>query len=266
MANTEIRDTGGGIVLVKDKEGMVMEELAKQRKESVIIVPNLCQVHFTNLQDAVCQYIKNGPAAVMGCVAWFTNRAIIETLFNVPSRVAIQREDWMRYETRQNDQMSSVRYKRDQLERLGKMPVVPLNQVYQNDPLPVPKELASQYQDWSVRCVGHLNAPGGGDKKNRPLMHHKFLVFYLQHPVTGILEPYAVITGSANMTANMTSSIENMIYIEDRQVALRYHREFQFIYGLSVPVQMIDEGSNQPSSTFVFDCSIIPRTSPYFQT
>ena len=263
MANVEIRDTGGGIALVNDQGGIVMDELAKERQSGVNVIASLCCVHFTNLEQTVCDYIGRAEA-VMGCVAWFTNPAIMTKLSHVPSRIAIQREDWMRYESGRNETFSSARYKRNQLDRLKSMPVVPLDQVYQNDPLPMPKETAQGFEDWSVRCVGHVSAPGGGDKRNRPLMHHKFLVFYNRNVRTGRLEPRSVVTGSANMTSNMTSSIENMIYVEDSQVALRYHREFQFIYGLSVPVKMVEQGGEGPCSTFLFDCSVIPRVSPHF--
>ena len=241
---------------------LVANELDKQRKDTIVILPGFCTVHFTDLESVVCSYIDKA-AAVTGCVAWFTNAKIMDAVARVPSRIAVQREEWLRYERLDGDAVHQSMYKRAQLERLANMSILPLCDLYQNDPLPLPQETRPEFEDRSIRCVGHIATPGS-DKENRALMHHKFLVFYRHSGGCGQLEPFAVLNGSANMTKNMTNSIENMVYLEDREIAKRFHHEFLFIYGLSVPMKMEDRRGVEPVPTLVFDCSQIPRRSSYF--
>lgn len=262
-ANKEIVQTGGGLILLNDTQELVQKDIVEMRSKVFSSMPGFCSVHFTNIAKTICGYIEKA-SAVTGCVAWFTNPEILEKLAEIPSRIAIQREDFMRYEKKNNETFYQAKYRKEQLERLTRMKTIPLADLYKNDPLPIPTETRPEFQDLSVRCVGHLEGPGG-DKKGRCLMHHKFLVFYNYNQRTNRLEPFAVITGSANLSMNMSASIENIVYIEDSEVALRYHQEFMFVYGLSVPVLMVDDNpGNKPCSTFQFDCSTIPRRSSYF--
>lgn len=53
----------------------------------------------------------------------------------------------------------------------------------------------------------------------RPRCHSKFLVFY-----SGTT-PTHVVTGSFNLTANSSKSIENIVIIRDRAIARFYHDE-----------------------------------------
>jgi phosphatidylserine/phosphatidylglycerophosphate/cardiolipin synthase-like enzyme len=55
------------------------------------------------------------------------------------------------------------------------------------------------------------------------LMHNKFIVL-LRDEI-----PYAVITGSYNYTTKANTNRENIVYIEDSEVASSYSREFRSI-------------------------------------
>ena len=80
--------------------------------------------------------------------------------------------------------------------------------------------------DISVRCVGHLK-----DKNEfaMPRMHHKFMVF-CKSIENGTdfwnVKPYAVWTGSFNMTDNATKSNENGLFIKNQEIAQSYFMEW----------------------------------------
>jgi len=250
-ANQEIAKTGGRLVLLNDVDRIVETEVDKQREHlGRFRHCTMIESFLTDLEFYTCEKIKQADA-VTACVAWFTNRKIIETLANIPCRVAVQKEDWLRKDGNLSwtDQQKRERYKR--------MKKIPLEELYRQDPLPLPVETCTEYEDEAVRCVGHAQDILG-TREGRSLMHHKFYVFYRRYP-NNVLVPYAVMTGSANSTANMTNSVENMLYLECPELARRYHYEFLYIYGLSVPSQ---SASSNP--TFVFDCAQIPRYSSYF--
>lgn len=250
-ANQEIAKTGGKIVLINDEDGVVDKEIDQARtKPNVFQFCGRIESFMTDLEFYVREKIQQADA-VTACVAWFTNRNIIEVFGKIPCRVAVQREDWLRSDGGTwNEQQKRERYKR--------MKTIPLHELYKNDPLPVPDETAPEYEDEAVRCVGHSHDTSSGPREGRSLMHHKFYVFYHRY-MNGMLVPYAVMTGSANSTANMTNSVENMLYVECPELAKRYHQEFLYIYGLSSPSQ-----STTSNPTFVFNCAKIPRRSPYF--
>ena len=72
---------------------------------------------------------------------------------------------------------------------------------------------------------------GGGRGRNRPIMHHKFLVGL---DVNG--SPRWVITGSFNMTAHAIRNRENIVPLYDPTALAAYLAEFQTIWDESNPV------------------------------
>lgn len=73
-------------------------------------------------------------------------------------------------------------------------------------------------------------------------MHNKFLVFARSNPEWPKTDsappviPYAVWTGSFNVTANATRSFENAVVIRDETVSAAYLKEFGQILALSEPL------------------------------
>ncbi|HEY9640318.1 MAG TPA: hypothetical protein V6C57_07530 [Coleofasciculaceae cyanobacterium] len=51
-----------------------------------------------------------------------------------------------------------------------------------------------------------------------------------------VIEPYAVWTGSFNMSENATKSLENAVYIQDKAIARAYYNEWAQIEALSEPL------------------------------
>lgn len=72
-----------------------------------------------------------------------------------------------------------------------------------------------------------------------PRMHNKFVIFceviegkedYQWYP---IVKPYAVWTGSFNVTKNATASFENALYITEPTIVNAYYQEWAQITALS---------------------------------
>lgn len=61
--------------------------------------------------------------------------------------------------------------------------------------------------------------------ENTSRLHHKFIVLEREVADYGI-QPYAVITGSYNFTRGAERNLENIVYIEDAEVARTYAKEF----------------------------------------
>ena len=103
-----------------------------------------------------------------------------------------------------------------------------------------------------VRCVGNYNS----DKKPAmPRMHNKFLIFCSAEVERLLIPadseyssgppfeeefvrfvPYAVWTGSFNLTFNAANSLENAVYITNEDVVDAYFKEWQQILALSEPL------------------------------
>jgi phosphatidylserine/phosphatidylglycerophosphate/cardiolipin synthase-like enzyme len=67
-------------------------------------------------------------------------------------------------------------------------------------------------------------------------MHHKFLVFCrysINEELAWPYIPYAVWTGSFNITKNGSRSLENAVYIQHPEVAMHYFFEWQQILEVS---------------------------------
>lgn len=76
-------------------------------------------------------------------------------------------------------------------------------------------------------------------------MHNKFLVFakLLDRGNTESIEPYAVWTGSFNLTLNATQSLENALLLEDPVIVEAYFEEFGQIMALSEPLDWTTDWS-----------------------
>jgi phosphatidylserine/phosphatidylglycerophosphate/cardiolipin synthase-like enzyme len=69
---------------------------------------------------------------------------------------------------------------------------------------------------------------GCGRGRKASLMHHKFLIGMNEKQI-----PIWVSTGSFNLTESATSNIENMMIIENKEIAKAFLEEFQRLYPLA---------------------------------
>jgi len=80
---------------------------------------------------------------------------------------------------------------------------------------------------------GAVRVVGGGSGWHKSLMHHKFLVGL---DTNGI--PIWVTNGSFNMTENATTNLENLMIMEDAEVAKCYFDEFKRVHALSTELKL----------------------------
>lgn len=200
------------------------------------VVTEEVTVFMRNLEDRLIEQIQQADA-VFGAVAWLTNKRILKALAEKPSvHIIVQKEDFLRPDTahedfdRQDwaeDLRQAYGALKSDLERgefeglLGRMS-------FAGDPDIQP-----------VRCVGNHNA----DKAPAfPRMHNKFMVFAKLLPDEtrddGVMkiEPYAVWTGSFNMTEHSVMSLENAVLMRNPAIVGAYYKEFQLIAAMSEPL------------------------------
>jgi hypothetical protein len=183
-------------------------------------------VLFDGLIDRLCEEIKRWPA-VVGCMAWLTNRAVLEALATREEVcILMQKEDWLRPD--------SAGWSKQQLRAL-------LDKVKGGS-------------RWTFCSRGYCVA--GDDSlppfmccgvhqtnKTPPRMHHKFFAFgdFEIHVGEGgweqrIFKPRVAWTGSLNATENGARSIENAAIIRDEVIASAYHREWETLLGIAEPL------------------------------
>lgn len=185
---------------------------------------------FKNLNEKVIEKIQKADA-VVGCVAWLTDKAILRSLSQLKNGVSIliQKEDFLR-----PDLNTANNYIEELRELYSQLNSVDPNKDGQFE------EISAEYGepgncsiDLAIRCVGYAKEPG---EATLPRMHHKFLVFCRYDEGTESfwnLIPYAVWTGSYNMTRNGTKSLENAIYIENDTIANSYFHEWYNVLMIS---------------------------------
>lgn len=181
--------------------------------------------HFDSLEENLIRYI-NESDVIVGCVAWLTNKNIINALSNKVVQIVIQKEDFLRPDlTKRKDWTIHLKKLYGSLGTIERHDFV--------DGLSTSGCPTSE----AVRCVGNYNI----DKKIAfPRMHNKFIVFCKNKDPNNDLNnhiiPYAVWTGSFNFTDNSTYSIENALFIQDKKISTRYYQEWEWIFSLSEPL------------------------------
>jgi hypothetical protein len=185
---------------------------------------------FNDLARECSNFIRSAHA-VVGCVAWLTNREILASLATRPSLLIVQKEDFLRPDLVDGDRAPVD--PADLRRRYARIPVL--------KPYAVPGLRTISYATgWdsqgAVRCMG-TKPPG---QHTWPRMHHKFLIALRAESdpdgKSGDLDPVAVWTGSFNPTANGLRSLENVVIIQDRFIASRYFDEFCWVTALSEPL------------------------------
>ncbi|WIE80878.1 phospholipase D-like domain-containing protein [Curtobacterium sp. MCSS17_016] len=174
-------------------------------------------MHFTGITDKLLDFIR-GSDAIVGCVAWVTNRDVIGALAERPVALIVNKE----YALRSTDRKVHSQRQRQNLSELrGGLR-------RQDFPAPLRDIPTGPDSIEPVRCVGHITRGTAG---NTPLMHSKFIV-RLQRG-----KPVAVWTGSFNFTVNAASNVENVVEIHDKVIAQAYLDEFARIAALSEPLE-----------------------------
>jgi hypothetical protein len=182
------------------------------------------EVLFRNLTEKLIEQI-NAADAVFGCVAWLTSIPVLEALATKKAvGIIVQKEDFLRPDS------GDWRQKR-QREAYAKLPRFIRYSLSQTGHY----DYAGSPESDAVRCVGAHNT---AKSAAFPRMHNKFLVFCRAimvdaEPTYDTYKPYAVWTGSFNLTYNASNSLENAILIRDEKISTAFLDEFGLIFGLS---------------------------------
>ena len=188
-------------------------------------------VYFRDIEENLLAHLKKADA-VFGAVAWLTSYSILDALAEVENvSLIVQKEDFLR-----PDIGSSSDFKKTLRNKYSNLKCNLTRYSFQNILSSV--SVSSDPSIEPVRCVGNHNR----DKKPAfPRMHNKFIIFSKvenskeEHGVE-IVTPYAVWTGSFNLTKNATMSLENALYITDEDVVKAYFEEYGQIAAMSEPL------------------------------
>ena len=216
-------------------------------KNHVNIVDNTIKmsVYFSDIHEKLINVIKQYGAnnTVVGCIAWLSNRNIINTIAKYCKRVlfVVNNEDYSKWGNGKNPELYQKLPRFNQpLAVAFKHLNTPLNTLEVNSN----KISTSNYAP--VRAYG--NPCGKG-----PLLHSKYLVFFKtvtiivtnvdkddddgQDNVEKDIEiPFAVWTGSINFTEGSKNNQENAQFIINKEIAEAYFNDFSTTFMHSEPI------------------------------
>ena len=164
--------------------------------------------HFTDIEQHICRYIDEADE-VWICSAWFSSIPILDQASLRTAKLIIS--DWSRLS--KGNPNFSPKLTREILQS------IPQTYVY------APSSSTSSAGGHSSSAGGHSSSAGGHPTEF--LMHDKFIVLFQDQ------KPYATITGSYNYTQNAKNNFENIVYIEDHEVAEKFANEFEKILSFS---------------------------------
>jgi hypothetical protein len=173
------------------------------------VATNSC-AYFTDILPALIAHIQDS-ARVYGCIAWLTERNVLNALEKVPCNIIVQQEDW------------SLPIRQSCLPQYQKLTPVPYT--YYQQFKPTLRCVRENYTEKAVRSIG---APEAANTTTAlPRMHHKFLIMEKNNGAVGVW------TGSFNFTKNATNSLENAVFITDENIVRQYREEFIQLFCLS---------------------------------
>ena len=215
------------------------------------------EVVFKEIRQRLIEYIGDqvirlgeGNLAVVGCVAWLTDQAILSCLVEHGVQVSIIVNKEREYHSRPLLEQLRPFWLEEQRTRYPQL----WHRIFETLP-------NDKGEDWTaIRCCGEM--PRAADRQgDRSLMHDKFLVFiecvegYEQEadgPGSFDVQrwtPFAVWSGSANLTTHSSRHLENAVLITSERIADAYWGEWGDIALLSEPLHSVSPTS-APSRSF----------------
>ncbi|MEP7244489.1 MAG: hypothetical protein ABI885_12550 [Gammaproteobacteria bacterium] len=187
-------------------------------------------VYFRDLETPLLRHIGDAEA-VVGCVAWLTNAAVLQALARKRTSIVLQKEDFLRPD--RGPLQANWKTERRALYDAIPPIAMPVNwEAGWMEARDKGDETATgvPYESLGMRCIGHEKGPNSA----MPRMHHKFLVFLRRLSKSDPrvdcgawpYKPCAVWTGSFNITRNGNASLDNAIYLEAPRLAVAYCREW----------------------------------------
>ena len=167
---------------------------------------------FRNIEQALIEEISKSEV-VVGCVAWLTNRNILQALQGRSCQFVVQVEDWLRPDS-DNTTLADARNLIRSLEPLHRWSTGYMTGITDDGITPI-----------------RLSGVPTVKNRNTPRMHHKFAVFgnYIppaeKYDCGYAVDFHTVFTGSFNWTRNATNSLENGVFMKG-EIVEAYHREW----------------------------------------
>ncbi len=173
------------------------------------------EVHFDNHVQKLQHYLEvHRPHFVVGCMYTFTDEKVGASLKDIPAHIVIQKDSIykVRHKSAKTKQHTKTKTKKDHI-------AAKLCAMYASlKPLPG--------RDQAVDCCGWSSS-------KHPLMHHKMLVF-----CNSLSVPFAVWTGSYNLTTRARISAETSIFITDNNsISQQFYNEYSAIAKHSENIQ-----------------------------
>lgn len=234
-----------------DTDNFAPENIQQAKVNTVASDLSTAEAYFFDIEETIVKKINNADA-VVGCVAWLTSGPILDALSNLKhgTSIIVQKEEFLR-----KDVSDTESWKSRLLERYSRLSSIP-EYCYGNHERKDGwfDDAANIGVSLAARCVGFSTK----EKKAIPRMHHKFLVFIRSPEDCFYTSPYAIWTGSFNMSKNATLSLENGIYIESEELARAYFNEWHNTLMIS---EELDWTSEEPDPSIQFnylDSNVIP--------
>lgn len=214
--------------------------------ERTLPVTTKAAAYFKNLESNLIKHIKTADA-VVGCVAWLTSDAVLEALAEKnAASIIIQKEDFLRpdLDSSFGCWKTKLRARYDSIKPIS-TPNNDFSGWFETANTNEVTGFGSPFASVGIRCVGHHR----GSEVTQPRMHHKFLVFLRHVDPKDICEeedswpyaPFAVWTGSFNVTKNGSASLENALYLEDSAIAAAFCKEWAQLVEISEPLDWENE-------------------------
>lgn len=193
------------------------------------------EICMRGVQERVVNFI-NQFDVIIGCMAWLTNKKIIEALMHKKASIIVQKEDFLR-----PDSESSRNYKKNLREMYSRLE-------FYYDRFEAGIGHLSYCGDPTiegVRCAGVYREAG----VIYPKMHHKFIVGCtaerdydeINGYYSSFFVPQKVLTGSFNFSGNGVRSLENVVIINDERIAQIYCDEWEKVMEISEPLNWASE-------------------------
>lgn len=191
------------------------------------LISSLIQPHFEKLEENLIDYIEKS-SYIIGCVAWLTNRNILEALeCKKGVKIIINKEEYLNSNMKKSQRFfyKCLRGRYNDIPDLFNIncecckKFVKNCNNFNNIFEPISKNNDSEKNGAILTC---------GIVNNFSRMHHKFLIF-----INDKFEPIGVWTGSYNLSNTSNFSLENALYITDKNIIMEYIKEFFAIYSFS---------------------------------
>lgn len=202
--------------------------------------------YFRDLERPLLHHIAEADA-VVGCVAWLSNLRVLSALASLPAvSIVVQKEDFLRPDTDPSapDWKSVLQAHYDAISPIRAPYHLEDGWIEIREPEYQPGT-GLPLDSVGFRCIGHKRI----DNSTMPRMHHKFLVFLHKRKESGPdveegawpYQPYAVWTGSYNITNNGNLSLENAVFIQNERLAEAYCNEWAQLIEVSEALDWTSE-------------------------